>query len=545
MAVRIARIDLTGVQAIVTDEGRRWVEQHVPGRVGSLFQELGRSAVRIQLEGLLVGESALETLEQLRGAQAEAKPVPFTADVTAGMDFTDVLIDALHVRQVAGYRSRYWFRLLVSEHVEEPPPAQETASAVDTAVEADAASWADGAVDAAAVTQDATALPELVEANPSVLDHLSTDDLVGGIANAAPGLSGGQLDGILSAAGLDSGALGAVTDRLKNLQMSDVMAAYEAIKDPSKLPELLSSPGMLDRLGVGDLGRSLAQKANELTGGQFSGVLQALGKVDPQKVVGLINELRNADSLGDFVEKLASGGVDLVKDLTGVDLGDAAALVQGVAGSADFIRKLQKASEEAGQLVGSLRGFDPLAPVRALSGQDPGDAGKLGDIVKETGEFLSALGELLDTSTVQAVVALARQVGAENQINAAVDFMAGVLSEADHLLEGAREPLRQLGALSGLLLLTRSLVSTVERLTTASGQDLAAVGLGAAKDVTGPVAQVLGTGKDVLAGGASVLDMAPTVEQVDALRQSVAGIRERLLTYKVQPRAAAAAGGAR
>lgn len=542
MSVRIARIDLTGVQAIVTDEGRRWVEQHIPGRPGSLFQELGRSAVRIQLEGLLLGDTALETLEQLRAAQTDAQPVPFTADVTAGMDFTDVLIDSLHVRQMAGFRGRYWFRLLVREHVEEPPPPAETASAVDSAVEEDAAAWADGAVDAAAVTQDATALPELVEANPDVLDHLSTDDLVGGIANAAPGLDGGGLDGILSATGLDSGALGAITDRLKNIQMSDVMAAYEAIKDPSKLPELLATPGMLDRLGVGDLARGLADKANELTGGQFSGVLQALGNVDPQKVVGLINELRNANSLGDFVQKLAAGGVDILEDLTGVDLGDATALVQGVAGAADFIQKLQKAGDEAGQLAGTLRGFDPLAPVRALSGQDPGDAGKLGDIVKEAGDFLAALGALLDTSTVQAVIALARQVGAENQINAAVDFMAGVLSEVEHLLEGAREPLLQLGALSGLLQLTSSLVGAVERLANASGEDLAALGLGAAKDVTGPLAQALGTGQDVLAGGATVLDMAPSVEQVDSVRTSVAGIRTRLLTYKVQPRTAAAGG---
>ena len=120
MAVRIARIDLSGVQAIVTDEGRRWVEQRIPGRAGSLFQELGRSAVRLQLEGLLWGEDALEALESLRSAHAEAKPVPFTADITAGMDFTDVLIDTLHVRQVAGYRDRYWYRLQVHEHVEEP-----------------------------------------------------------------------------------------------------------------------------------------------------------------------------------------------------------------------------------------------------------------------------------------------------------------------------------------------------------------------------------------------------------------------------------------
>ena len=533
MAVRIAKIDLNGVQAIVTDEGRRWVEQHIPGRAGSLFQELGRSAVRLQLEGLLWGEEALEALESLRTAQADAKPVPFSADITAGMDFTDVLIDMLHVRQVAGFKDRYWYRLQVSEHVEEPPEPAAALAEVDASVEADAADWADDSLDAASGIQDATALPELAEANPGLLDHLSTDDLAGSLDNAAGGLTGGGLDGILSSVGLDSGALGAIKDKLKNVQMSDVIAAYNAIKDPSSIPALLAAnPGMLDRLGISDIGKALADKADAFTGGQFSQVLQTLGKVDPQKVVGLINDLRSAGSLGEFVEKLAAGGVDIVKDLTGVDLGDAAAIVQGVAGSADFLSKLKEVGDKGGALASTLRGFDPLSPVRALSGQDPGDVGQLSDIVTATGELITALGELLSTSTVNAVIAIIRQVGAEAQLNSAVDFLAGVLDEVDHLLEGAREPLLQLGALAGILQLTSSLVSGLEKITQASGDDLAAIGLGAAKEATGPMAQALGTGKDVLAGGATVLGMAPSVESLDALRAGVASVKEKLLGYK-------------
>ncbi|WP_224241996.1 DNA circularization N-terminal domain-containing protein [Hyalangium gracile] len=540
MAVRIARVDLHGVQAIVTDEGRRWVEQHIPGRAGSLFQELGRSAVRLQLEGLLWGEDALEALEALRTAQAEAEPVPFSADITAGMDFTDVLIDTLQVRQVAGYRDRYWYRLQVREHVEEPPEPEAALSEVDAAVEADAASWAEGSVDAATGIQDATALPELVEANPDLVDHLSTDDLAGALDSAAGGLTGGGLDGILSSVGLDSGALGAITDKLKNVQMSDVIAAYNAIQDPSSIPGLLASnPGLLDRLGVSDLGKALVDKADALTGGQFSQVLQTLGKVDPQKVVGLINDLRSAGSLGEFVEKLAAGGVDIVKDLTGVDLGDAAAIVQGVAGSAEFLSKLKKVGDKGGQLASKLRGFDPLSPVRALSGQDPGDVGQLSDIVTATGELITALSELLATSTVNAVIAIVKQVGAEAQLDSAVDFLAGVLDEVDRLLEGAREPLLQLGALSGLLQLTRSLVGGLEKITQASGEDLAALGLGDAMKATGPMAKALGTGQDVLAGGAAVLDMAPSVESLDSLRTGVANVRQKLLGYK----SSAAQGG--
>ncbi len=536
MPVRLARRDLNAVQAILTDEGRRWVEQHVPGRSGSIFQELGRSAVRLRLEGLLVGEDALETLETLRHAQAEAQPVPFAADITAGMDFTDVLIDSLQVHQVAGYRSRYWYRLQLREHVEEPVAPAAVQAEVDAGIEADAAAFTAGAVDASSAVQDVTALPELAEANPGLLDHLSMDDLAGGLDAAASGLSGGDLDGILSAAGLDEGALGAITEKLKNVQMEDVLAAYNAIKDPSSIPALLAdNPGMLERLGVADLGRSLAQKADELTGGQFSEVLQTLGKVDPAKVAGLVQELRNANSLGDFVQKLAEGGVDILEDLTGVDLGDAAALVQGVAGAADFLKKLQEVGNKATALGSKVRGFDPLGPMRVLSGQDAGDVGSTSDIVSATGELVRALGELLDTSTVEAVLAVVRQVGAQAQLDAAVDLLAGVLEQVDGLLEGTREPLLQVGALSGLLTLSGALVSGLERLSSATGEDLAAVGLGAAKEATGPVSQALELGRDVLDKGGQVLGAAPSVESVDALRADVSSVRERLLGYKVAP----------
>ena len=47
------------------------------------------------------------------------------------------------------------------------------------------------------------------------------------------------------------------------------------------------------------------------------------------------------------------------------------------------------------------------------------------------------------------------------------------------------------------------------------------------------MAQALGTGQDVLAGGAAVLDMAPSVESLDSLRAGVAGVREKLLGYKI------------
>lgn len=545
MAVRIANIELTGIQAIHTDEGQRSAKLEVPGGTGSVIQELGRSSAALALEGLMLGEDALDSLESLRQAQVKAEPVSFAADIIAGADFTDVLIDALNVRQVAGHKYRYWYRLDLREYVEEPESPGAELADVNAGVEADAASFAGGSVGAAGVMQDVTTLPEALEADPGVLDHLSGDDLAGALDGAAGNLDGGMLGKILSAVGLPPDALDGVIAKLKNVQMSDVMAAYNAIKDPSSIPELLANnPGMLDRLGISDLGKAIADKADALTGGQFSSVLQTLGKVDPQKVVSLVNDLRSAGSLGELVQKLASGGVDILGDLTGVDLGAAGALIQGVAGAADFLKAAQAVGDKATALGAQLRSFDPLAAVRAITeGREEGGgqalaastAGTASDIVAATGELIAAVDALLSTSTVQAVVSLARQVGAEAQVSSVVDLMVSGLKEIDTLLAGIREPLLQLGAISGLLELTASLVAGLDRIATASAEDLAALGLSQATDAAGPLSQALGVGRDVLQGGAAVIQSAPSPESIDGLRVQLGHLQQSLEQYKKPP----------
>jgi hypothetical protein len=538
MPVRIARVELQGVQALVTDEGRRWVEQHVPGRSGSVFQQLGRGSVSLRLEGLLLGEDALEKLESLRRAQADAKPVPFAADVLSGLDLTDVLIDTLHVRQVAGYRHRYWYRLEVREHVEEPPPVGAALGSLQAGVDADAASWADGAVGASAAVQDITALPALAAVNPEVLEHLSQGDLENALGKAAGALDGPGLDRIANLVGVDSKTLGAIVAKLQDVQLSDVYAAVQAIRDPSSIPALLAqNPGMLDRLGVSDLGRALASKADALTGGQFSEALQALGKVDPAKVVALVEDLRKAGSLGEFVEKLASGGVDLLEDLTGIDLGEARIIIEGVQGAADFLTAVRRVGDEAGAVVEALRAYDPLAPVRGVLGEAAGGAV---DIVQAVGRLVTAVGGLLESKTAEAVLLLARKLGAEAQLDAAVDLVVDGIDEAHRLLEGAREPLKQLAAVSGLVALADALVSATARLAEASGEDLAMLGLEEAKDATGPLAKALDTGSGVLRGGRAVLDSAPTPESITGLQERLGGLRGQVLAYRTARRKEAA-----
>jgi hypothetical protein len=158
MSVRIGKIELKSVQNIHTEEARTLVEQRVPEQQGSVFQDLGREPVTLLLDGFLFGDDVLTTLETLRTAQAKAEALSFSADIAAGTDITEVVIESVRVRQLAGYRNRYRFFMRLKEHVEPPEPASAGQAAVGDGAAADAASWGGNSIAAAGALQDPASL---------------------------------------------------------------------------------------------------------------------------------------------------------------------------------------------------------------------------------------------------------------------------------------------------------------------------------------------------------------------------------------------------
>ena len=199
MAVRIGKIELTGMQSVHTEETRTLVEQRVPEQQGSAFQDMGREPVTLVLEGFLHGDDASATLETLRTAQAKAEPQSFAADIVVGTELTDVIIESVRVRQLAGYRNRYRYQIRLREHVEPPPPAGAGAAAVSAKTKQDAAAWGDDQMAASGVLQDPASLPAALAANPGVLDTLDMNEMGGALTRDMDVLSAGQLDDVLSA----------------------------------------------------------------------------------------------------------------------------------------------------------------------------------------------------------------------------------------------------------------------------------------------------------------------------------------------------------
>ncbi|QSQ23228.1 hypothetical protein JY651_50530 [Pyxidicoccus parkwayensis] len=290
MPVRIGKIELVGLTNIYTEDARNLVQQRVPGQSGSVFQDLGREPVTVVMEGILLGEDTQAALEELRQAQTKAQPMSFAADAIAGADLTEVIIADFQVKQLAGHQNRFSFYLKVREHQEPPQPANAGVAAVNDAVANDAASWAEGAVDAAGVLQNPDSLMSAVDKNPGLLGHLS----------------------------------------------------------------------------AGELGDVVTKGQGKLSGKNFGSLLGALGKVNPQIIGDFIDVLKNGGNLGSFIEKLATEGINVLEELTGVDLGAALSIVKGLAGASDFLAKLRRVVDEAQALGMQIQDFDVMAPFQDL-----------------------------------------------------------------------------------------------------------------------------------------------------------------------------------
>lgn len=291
MTVRIGQIELNGVQNVHTEESRTLVEQHVPRQDGSIFQDLGRDPLTVFVDGLLFGAAALSGLERLRAARSAVEPLPFAADVLAGSELTEVLIEDLQVRQVAGYPDRYRYTLRLREYRRLPGPAERLQRWIDADVAADAESWAGSSLAAASVLLDPASLPTALLHQPQLLEHLSGTDL----------------------------------------------------------------------------GKSILLQAERLTGSDFGGVLQAVGKFDLAKAQDLVEVLRDADGLSGLLQKCVDEGSDFLSELTGIDLKQVAPLLGALRDGFEFLKTLKEVAESAGKLFQHLADFDPLKPLRSLS----------------------------------------------------------------------------------------------------------------------------------------------------------------------------------
>lgn len=115
--------ELPRVTRLETLEARKLVELAVPGRAGSLFQDLDRQPARILVEGSVFGEqTGLDFLNAVREKYVAGEPLTFTSDIATGTQLQYVLLQQLHVQAEASAPDQIDYAMWLTESPPPPPP---------------------------------------------------------------------------------------------------------------------------------------------------------------------------------------------------------------------------------------------------------------------------------------------------------------------------------------------------------------------------------------------------------------------------------------
>lgn len=315
MTVRIGKVELIGVQDIHTEETRNLVEQRVPDQKGSLFQDLGRDPVTVVIIGLLFGSEVLSNLEQLRQAQEKADPLSFAADIAIGTELTEVIIEDLKIRQLAGYVDRYRFAIRVREHVEPPESPEKSLAVVNEGIAADADAFAADSIAAGGALQDPSNLSNVLADNPGALAQMSAADLAGAVADHADKLSPDDVGGILKSVG---------------------------IQDPAKMGGMLTA--LRDKGTLGGLMEKFAAAGKD--------IMQMLKDVD---LIGVAKTIVKLFSIGVELIKSLKKLWEEIKNVTGSLLSDPEKFIRSITDAVEKgVEQLENLLEAIRNLVSTI-----------------------------------------------------------------------------------------------------------------------------------------------------------------------------------------------
>jgi hypothetical protein len=115
--------EIPRIASIRTLESRRFVELPVPGRVGSLFQDLNTAPTRIAISGSLYGDEARDDfLQKLREKYKAGEPVTFVADIITATEVQYVVVETLRMEESGASPDQTDYSIVLQESPPPPPP---------------------------------------------------------------------------------------------------------------------------------------------------------------------------------------------------------------------------------------------------------------------------------------------------------------------------------------------------------------------------------------------------------------------------------------
>lgn len=171
-------------------EARKLAELSVPGRQGSLFQDLNAEPTVIEVGGsLFADEERNEFLQTVREKFRAGEPATFVADITQATDIQFVVIDSMRFEQRADHPDEIFYHLLLRESPPPPPPPNPLGG-IDTSLLDEAAGFVDGVTDALDALDALANLPDF--SDPSALLGGTLDkvkDALGGLGQVTSSIN--------------------------------------------------------------------------------------------------------------------------------------------------------------------------------------------------------------------------------------------------------------------------------------------------------------------------------------------------------------------
>lgn len=116
--------EIPRVAEIVTREERAFVELNIPGRVGSIFQDMNSLPMGLTISGSLHGEETNnEFLAEVRSRFTEGAPLTFVSDIVTGTELQYVIIEQMHFQISATGPDQLDYLIRLKESPPPPPPA--------------------------------------------------------------------------------------------------------------------------------------------------------------------------------------------------------------------------------------------------------------------------------------------------------------------------------------------------------------------------------------------------------------------------------------
>ena len=111
------------IERIAAAESRRFAVLPVPGLSGDLHQDLGRSAMVVEISGALYSDEARDGfLKDLREKYLAGEPVTFVADIVKESELEQVLIESFDLEESSAHPDQFFYSLRLREYTEPPEP---------------------------------------------------------------------------------------------------------------------------------------------------------------------------------------------------------------------------------------------------------------------------------------------------------------------------------------------------------------------------------------------------------------------------------------